>query len=71
MATLPASAAPKPPDKHPVAIGTDGAVASVDPLATEAGLAVLRSGGNAIDAAVATAGVLGVTEPYSAGIGGG
>ncbi len=68
---LPAGAVPKPPDKNPVAIGTGGAVATVDANATEAGIAALRSGGNAIDAAVTAAAVLGVTEPYSAGIGGG
>ena len=67
----PADAAPKAPPKDPIAVGHGGAVSSVDPYATEIGLNVLKRGGNAVDAAVATAAALGVTEPYSAGIGGG
>ncbi|MFC4586378.1 gamma-glutamyltransferase [Sphaerisporangium corydalis] len=59
------------PAKTPVAEGYGGAVATVDLDASKAALSVLRQGGNAMDAAVAGAATLGVTEPYSAGLAGG
>src|SRR3954447_12966847 len=58
-------------EKTPTARGTGGAAASVDVLATNAATEVLANGGNAVDAAVAAAGGLGGTEPFSCGIGGG
>jgi len=55
----------------PVATGTGGAVATISAKASESALAILNQGGNAIDAAVAAAATLGVTDPFSCGIGGG
>jgi gamma-glutamyltranspeptidase / glutathione hydrolase len=55
----------------PTSIGTGGAASSVEKLATQAAIDLLRRGGNAVDAAVGAAAVLGVTEPFSCGVGGG
>jgi gamma-glutamyltranspeptidase/glutathione hydrolase len=71
VAAFPAGAAVPEPPKTPTVEGYGGSAASIDPLATQTAIDVLRSGGNAVDAAVAAAAVLGVTEPFSCGIGGG
>ena len=62
----------KPPlAKTPMATGVGGAVATISEKASASAMAILNKGGNAIDAAVAAAATLGVTDPFSCGIGGG
>ncbi|KAJ7275161.1 gamma-glutamyltranspeptidase [Mycena haematopus] len=56
--------------RRSVVYSTKGIVAASQPLAVEAGLEILRKGGNAADAAVATSAALNVTEPSCCGIGG-
>jgi gamma-glutamyltranspeptidase/glutathione hydrolase len=68
---VPAAGVSQPAAKTPTAVGTGGAAATVDLLATHAAIEALRNGANAVDAAVVAAAVLGVVEPFSCGIGGG
>ena len=65
------AAADPAPVGPPTSVGTGGAAATVERLATQAAIDTLSRGGNAVDAAVTAAAVLGVTEPFSCGIGGG
>ena len=69
MEALPYAGAPYPSMRHPV-LGARGMIATSQPLAAQAGLAILRRGGNAVDAAIAASLALTVVEPMNSGIGG-
>ncbi len=56
--------------RRSVVMARDGMVATSQPLATEVGVSILKKGGNAFDAAIATALTLNVVEPMSTGVGG-
>src|SRR5690606_38240856 len=73
LLVLPAcrSTSPAPVVAPASASATSGIVVAAHPLAVDAGTAVLRRGGSAIDAAVAVQAMLGLVEPQSSGLGGG
>jgi len=67
----PATTASAPREASAPVIAQHAMVSAANPLAANAGLAVLREGGSAVDAAVAVQAVLGLVEPQSSGVGGG
>lgn len=70
ISALPARLVAQPPSLRPDIMGMQGALTSDHVLATATGADVLRRGGNAIDAAIAMAGVLAVVRPHMNGVGG-
>ena len=56
--------------RRSVVITPTGMVATSQPLAVQVGIAILRAGGTAVDAAIAVNAMLGLVEPMSCGIGG-
>ncbi|MBE7219043.1 MAG: gamma-glutamyltransferase family protein [Caulobacteraceae bacterium] len=71
LCAAPAAAKPRSAGVAAQGVAGHAMVAAANPLATEAGLEVLRAGGTAADAAVAVQAVLGLVEPQSSGLGGG
>ncbi len=71
LVPLAAGCATAPRGRATTASGVQGVVVASHPLAAEIGLDVLKSGGNAVDAAVATGLALGVVDQFNSGVGGG
>src|SRR5919106_137337 len=71
IASIMTPAATRAATKQPTATGRGGAIATADLEARKARMKILRAGGTAVEAVASARAVLGVTEPFSSGIGGG